>query len=118
MDPVPYRIRDEDVDEVLTAYEASDDLRSEARAYVFQRLVDVDEVVRTAPESLDAARRGATGDLPDSSQTLGDFSPDRRELALASIEDELIRGGFVELQPGESRLFPIVTRSDSERDDG
>ena len=59
MDPVPYRIRDEDVDEVLTAYEATDDVRSEARAYVFRRLVDVNEVVRTAPESLDAARRGA-----------------------------------------------------------
>ena len=36
MEPVPYRIRAEDVDEVLTAYEASDDVRTEAREYVLR----------------------------------------------------------------------------------
>jgi hypothetical protein len=118
MDPVPYRIRAEDVDEVLTAYETRDDVREEAREYVFRQLVNLDDVVRTAPESLDAARRGAVGDIAGSSETLGDFSPDRRELALASIEDELIRGGFVELQPGEARLFPIAFRRDTEIEDG
>jgi hypothetical protein len=118
MEPVPYRIRAEDVDEVLTAYEASDDVRVEARAYVLRQLVEIDDVVRTAPETPDAPRRGERGDPARSSDTLSDFSPDRRELALASIEDELLRAGFVELDPGEARLFPTTTRPDSERDDG
>ena len=118
MEPVPYRIRPEDVDEVLTAYETPDNLRDQARAFVFRQLVEMDDTVRTAPESRDAPRMGSVGDLPRSSETLGDFSADRRELALASIEDELLRGGFVELPPGESRLFPIVLESDTERDDG
>ena len=117
MEPVPYHIREEDIDEVLTAYEASDDVRSAARAHVLSRLVDIDEVVRTGPETPDSPLRGAVGDIVDERETLSEFSPARREIALASIEDELIRGGFVELLPGETRMYPVSKIRDSERDD-
>ena len=117
MEPVPYRIREEDIDEVLTAYEAPEDVRSAARAHVLRQLVDIDDVVRTGPETPDAPRRGAFGDIVDERERLNNLSPVRRELALASIEDELIRGGFVELNPGETRMYPFAEGHDTERDD-
>jgi hypothetical protein len=55
MDPVPYRIREEDVDEVLSAYAAvggswTDEQRAAARELVMSRTIEIDETVRTAPE--------------------------------------------------------------------
>ena len=97
MDPVPYTIREEDVEEVLTAYEAPDDIRAAARDHVMKQMTDIDDIVRTAPEQ----DRG-----------------DRQELALAAIEDILIRDGFVDLGADETRLYPVVDVRDTEREDG
>lgn len=118
MDPVPYRIRDEDIDEVLSAYAAPDDVRSAARQHVLRHVLDIGDVVRTAPETPSAQPRLAGIDFETGTEDPGDLSPDRREAALASIEDLLLRDGFLELSAGEQRLFPISTRRDSERDDG
>ena len=96
MDPVPYTIREEDVEEVLTAYEAPDDVRAAARDHIMSQVTDIDDVVRTAPET----------------------GSGRQELALAMIEDILIRDGFVELAANETRVYPIVTEDDTERADG
>ena len=85
-DPIPYMIREEDIDEVLTAYDAPAEIREDARRHVLRRVLDIDETVRTAPENLS----------------------DRRELALAEIEDILITDGFVEAAPDEPRIYPVV----------
>ena len=116
MEPVPYQIRQEDIDEVLSAYDAPDDLRSSAREHVLRQVTDIDFIVRTSPENPEAPlaelyRAGQVGDEP------GDQSYDRREIALAAIEDVLIRDGFIELTADESRIYPILGRPDSERDD-
>jgi len=97
MDPVPYTIREEDVEEVLTAYEAPDDIRAAARDHVMKQVIDIDDIVRTTPER----DRG-----------------DRQEVALAAIEDILIRDGFVDLAPNETRIYPVVDVRDTEREDG
>jgi hypothetical protein len=123
MDPVPYEIREEDVDEVLSAYESvgggdwPDEAREEARHHVMSNILELAETVRSAAEdpneSLGAAadRAGPIGDRP------GDRGPERRDMALAAIEDLLIRDGFIELDPDESRLFPATGEADTERDD-
>jgi len=83
-DPIPYKIRSEDVDEVLSAYAVPDAVRDDARMHVMRRLPDIDEVVRTVPE---------------------DFN-ERREMALAEIEDILISDGYIEASADEPRLYP------------
>lgn len=123
MDPVPYEIREQDIDEVLDAYEPvgggdwPEDRRQEARQHVMKNITDIDTTVRSASEdpsdSLGAAgdRAGNIGDRP------GDRAPARRDMALAAIEDLLIRDGFITLDPDEERTFPAIAESDQERDD-
>lgn len=90
-DPIPYKISEEDVDEVLTAYAVPDEDRDDARMHVMRRLLDIDEVVRTVPEDLS----------------------ERREMALAEIEDILITEGYIDAAADEPRIYPTPTgRSD------
>ena len=119
MDPVPYEIREEDVDEVLGAYEATgggefpEERRKEARAHVMRAVLELDETVRTAPED----RRRTAGRVGPISERPGDESPERREMALAAIEDLLIRDGFIEVGPDEPRAFPVATGRETGRSD-
>lgn len=83
-DPIPYRIDDEDIDEVLSAYSVPDEARAEARVRVRQRLMDIDEDVRMVPEDINA----------------------RRGMALAEIEDILIDDGIIDAAPDEPRIYP------------
>ena len=117
MDPVPYEIREEDVDEVLNAYESAgstldEERRREARAVVMRNVLSLDEMIGTAAEDgrLDTElRAGPLANRP------GDASPERRDMALAAIEDLLIDEGFIEPAADESRVFPITTVRDTER---
>jgi hypothetical protein len=115
MDPVPYEIRPDDVDEVLSAYEGqgsdwTEEDRAEARAHVMKHVLDLNDVVRTAPEE---RRLQPRMDAEDADRALplthgpGEASP-RREFALAAIEDLLIRDGFLEPAEDEERVFPVV----------
>src|SRR5688572_28859198 len=120
MEAVPYEFHEDDVDQVLNAYDPDwpEDDRREARQHVMRHVQELDEIVRSAPEEEtsnargDAFRAGSIGDRP------GDRESDRREMALAAIEDLLIRDRFIELDTGESRVFPVIGHQDSERDDG
>lgn len=111
-DPIPYHIREADIDEVLNAYGAPAEVRAAARQHVLQQVQDIDEIVRTAPEtegdqqSIHRDVLGAADDRP------GDRSSDRRELALAAIEDVLITEGYVEPENPEARLYPITRAED------
>ena len=91
-EPIPYLLREEDVDEVLSAYAAPDSIRGEAKQHVMRHIVEIDEVVRTAPEDAE----------------------ERREFALAEIEDLLIKDGFVEAGVDEPRIYPTAPRSRSD----
>lgn len=114
MDAVPYEIKEEDIDEVLDAYEPTgggdwpEERREEARAHVMENVLDVNETVRSASEdpsdALGAAgdRMGNVGDRP------GDRAPARREMALAAIEDLLIRDGYLDVDSDEERVFPAT----------
>jgi hypothetical protein len=110
-DPVPYQIRTEDIDEVLTAYDVPDDVRPEAREHVMRHVLDIDAIVRTAPETASdrpALHREIVGSENDQ---LSAETSDRRELALAAIEDLLIADGFVEPDVGEERIYPSTGRT-------
>jgi hypothetical protein len=107
MEPVPYEVREEDVDEVLGAYGADAAVRDDAVKHVMQHVQDIDDIVRTAPEtSMDPAALHRNVNEPISTHP-GDQSADRRELALGAIEEILIRDGFVEAS-AESRVFPPI----------
>lgn len=113
MEPVPYQIRPEDVDEVLGAHESvggswTPEQRTAAREYVMRHVLDIDEAVRTAPEDRRVMPRGDRAQ-PDGIDP-GDASPARRDMALAAIEDLLIRDGFIEDVDDDDRVFPIVDR--------
>jgi hypothetical protein len=127
MEPVPYQIRDDDIDEVLSAYESvgggefPEERRAEARAHVMRNVLELDEIVRAAPEERRLIpRAGADAEIGAESpgDGPGDTSYARRELALAAIEDLLIRDGFIDATADEARVFPASagpepgTRSD------
>ena len=125
MEPVPYEIREDDIDEVLNAYGPSEggdwqeDARADARRHVMENVTEIDETVRSAPEGpTSEAERGVTRHTGPETDRPGDRGEARREMALAAIEDLLIRDGFIELDPDESRLFPTTGEADTERDDG
>lgn len=110
MEPVPYPIEPEDVDEVLGAHESvggswTREQREAARAHVMRHVLDIDEAVRTAPENRRVLPRGDRAEAAGSAD--GDV-PARREMALAAIEDLLIRDGFIEVTDDEDRVFPVV----------
>ena len=119
MDPVPYEIREAEIDEVLSAYESvgggeyPEERRREARAHVMRHVLEIDEIVRAAPEErrlmprldpTEADRAQPVGIRP------GDPSDARRELALAAIEDLLVRDGFIDAPADEARVFPAIPR--------
>jgi hypothetical protein len=117
MKPVPYEIREDDVDEVLSAYESvgggsyTEEERREARAHVMRHVLDINEEVKTAPEDRRATARVDAEDEPRQrplSKGPGELPSMRREAALAAIEDLLIRDGFIETAPDEERVFPVV----------
>jgi hypothetical protein len=83
-EPIPYKISEADVDEVLSAYDLPEEERLQARAHVLQRVLDIDASVRTLPENVS----------------------DRREMALAEIEDVLITDGLIQIEPDEPRIYP------------
>ena len=106
MEPVPYEVREEDVDEVLGAYGVSD-MREEAVRHVMRHVRDIDEIVRSAPETsteFDALHRDTVEPI---STRAGDQSADRREMALAAIEDLLISGGYL-ASSTDARVFPVI----------
>lgn len=114
MDPVPYDIREEDIDEVLGAYESvggswTADARRAARDHVMRHVLDIDEAVRTTPEDRRIMARGAEAESAGGRP--GENSP-RREMALAAIEDVLIRDGFIDVSGTERRVFPVTGRGD------
>ena len=120
MDPVPYEIREEDIDEVLDAYgdALDDEARAEARRHVMRNVNDIDETVRSAPEGPSGdAERGVVHHTGPESDRPGDRATARRDTALAAIEDLLIRDGWIELDGDEPRVFPVTGEPDSERDD-
>jgi hypothetical protein len=107
-DPIPYHIRDVDIDEVLNTYAAPDEVRAAAHQLVMQRVLDINELVRMAPETAHDQRLIHRDTLGSGNEHPGDQAPERRELALAAIEDILITAGFVEPDSPENRLYPIV----------
>lgn len=114
MDAVPYEIREDDVDEVLSAYEAtgggnfSDDDRKAAREHVMKNVVDIDDTVRTAaPDTVPDSREAGDHTSPIGIRP-GEDSPARRGMALAAIEDLLIRDGFLDVTDDEQRVFPVT----------
>jgi hypothetical protein len=110
MDPVPYEIREDDVDEVLSAYASvggdwTPEERHAARDHVMKHALDIDETVRTAPEDRRLSPR-FDRETREASRP-GEDSP-RREMALAAIEDLLIRDGFIDAGERERRVFPVT----------
>jgi hypothetical protein len=123
MDPVPYEFTEDDIDEVLNAYESAgggrfpEDVRVEIRRHVLRNVVDLGDIVRAAPETEAPGTRTLTGRVGPIAERPGEQSGDRRELALAAIEDLLIRDGLIDIDADEARVFPVVRDQDTERDD-
>lgn len=116
MDPVPYEIEEDDIDEVLDAYEPTgggewpEERRKQARAHVLKNVVEIDETVRSASEDPSDALGEAGDRMGDAADRPGDRAPARREMALAAIEDVLIRDGFIDVDADEPRVFPPTAR--------
>jgi hypothetical protein len=117
MQPIPYEVREEDVDEVLSAYESvgggtfTEEERQEARGHVMRHVLDINEEVHTVPEDRRVASRVDAEDEPRHrplTRGPGELPSSRREMALAVIEDMLIREGFIDAAPDEERVFPVV----------
>ncbi len=109
VEPVPYEIRESDVDEVLGAHGVSAD-RDAAFQHIMKHTRDIDEIVRTAPETPgDAASLHRDRGTLDGGRS-DEPSHARREFALAAIEDVLIRDGFLDADAG--RVFPVAERHD------
>jgi hypothetical protein len=114
MDPVPYVIREEDIDEVMNAYASmgrddwTEEERREARRHVMRHVIELNEEVRTAPEDRRRGPRTAADVAQPVGTGPGENSEFRREAALAAIEDLLIRGGYLDAAPDEERVFPVV----------
>ncbi|MFP4623068.1 MAG: hypothetical protein ACOCVZ_02480 [Gemmatimonadota bacterium] len=121
MDPVPYEIQEEDIDEVLDAYEPtgggawSEDERREARDHVLKNVVELDEIVRSASEDPSDALGEAGDRMGQEAERPGERAPARREMALAAIEDMLIRDGFIDISADEERVFPVTGHGGPER---
>lgn len=126
MEPVPYQITEDDIDEVLNAYEPAgrgnfpEEQRADIRAHVMRHVQDLGDMIRGTPEEplegargpgATAVRAGSIADRP------GDQSSDRRDMALGAIEDLLIRDGFIALTADEARVFPPAAGTDTERAD-
>ena len=114
MDPVPYEIKHEDVDQVLDAYEPTgggdwpEERREEARAHVMDNVLELDETIRSASEDPSDALGGAGDRMGAEADRPGDRAPAREEMALAAIEDLLIRDGFLDVDADEERVFPAT----------
>jgi hypothetical protein len=114
MDPVPYEITEQDVDQVLDAYEPtgggawSEEERASAREHVLQNVIELDDTVRSASEDPSDALGEAGDRMGDAADRPGDRAPARREMALAAIEDLLIRDGFIDVDADEERVFPAT----------
>jgi hypothetical protein len=116
MKPIPYEIREEDVDEVLSAYESvgggtfTEEERVEARRYVMRHVLDINDEVKTAPEDRRVTARVDAEDEPRQrplTKGPGELPSMRRDAALAAIEDLLIRDGIIDAAADEDRVFPI-----------
>lgn len=123
MDPVPYEIEEKDVDEVLDSYEPTgggdwpEDRRAAAREHVLKSVVELGETIRSAAEDPGDAL-GAAGDRAgDVADRPGDRAPARRDMALAAIEDLLIRDGFIDVAADEDRVFPATGGGEKEPGD-
>jgi hypothetical protein len=116
MQPIPYEIREEDVDEVLSAYESvggtewNEEARIEARRHVMRHVIELNEMVQTTPEDRRISARVDAEDEPRGRPVTkgpGELPSSRRDTALAAIEDLLIRDGFIDLAEDEERVFPV-----------
>ncbi len=114
MEPIPYEIRPDDIDEVLTAYTPaagwSDEERASLHDHVMSHVAELAAIIRTAPEGRE--ERGLDTRTSAVAEPIGarpgDGSPARRELALAAIEDLLLDEGLVDARADEQRVFPVI----------
>jgi hypothetical protein len=119
MQPIPYEIREDDVDEVLSAYESvgggtfTEEERAEAKRHVMRHVLDINEEVHMVPEDRRVIARVDAEDEPRHrplTKGPGELPSARREMALAAIEDLLIRDGFIDVTTDEERVFPVTRK--------